>query len=202
KSGFVATIEKNVGEYVTISDRVGFISNAIPRKNVRFTIPASWKDINKGDSLSISWRPEYSMGSAVITGISPIIDEKGGYQAEAVISRETVFPVGATVRIIPENSKKGVFVNRKAVVFEGVQPFVWIVTESDTVRKQEVKIGRGLGEYVEILSGLEREFSYLVILDPLVQIESGMLLSEILNIDTKVEVPPASIQDESQPHDH
>lgn len=203
KSGVVATVEKNVGDYVTISDRIGFISNANPRKNVRFTIPASWKDISKGDTLSISWRPEYSMGSAVITGISPIIDEKGGYQAEAAISKETPFPVGASVRIIPENSKKGVFVNRKAVVFEGVQPFVWIVTETGTLRKQEVKIGRGLGEYVEILSGLEREFSYLVILDPLVQIKSGMLLSEILTTETKVEsAAPAKIQDESQPHGH
>lgn len=202
KSGVVATVEKNVGDYVTISDRVGFISNANPRKNVRFTIPASWKDISKGDTLSISWRPEYSMGSAVITGISPIIDEKGGYQAEAVISKDTAFPVGASVRIIPENSKKGVFVNRKAVVFEGVTPFVWIVTESNAVRKQEVKVGRGLGEYVEILSGLEREFSYLVILDPLVQIEPGMMLSEILKTETKVETAPATVQDESQPHEH
>ncbi len=203
KSGVVATVEKKVGDYVTISDRVGFISNANPRKNVRFTIPASWKDINEGDTLSISWRPEYSMGSAVITGISPIIDEKGGYQAEAVISKETPFPVGASVRIIPENSKKGVFVNRKAVVFEGVQPYVWIVTENDTLRKQEIKIGRGLGEYVEILSGLEREFSYLVIIDPLVQIQSGMMLSEILKTETKVEsAAPAIVEDESQPHGH
>ncbi len=202
KSGVVATVEKNVGDYVTISDRVGFISNANPRKNVRFTIPASWKDINEGDTLSISWRPEYSMGSAVITGISPIIDEKGGYQAEAVISKDTVFPVGASVRIIPENSKKGVFVNRKAVVFDGVTPFVWIVTESNTVRKQEVKVGRGLGEYVEILSGLEQGFSYLVILDPLTQIQSGMMLSEILKTETQVETSPAVIQDESQPHEH
>lgn len=203
KSGFVATVEKNVGDYVTISDLVGFISNANPRKNVRFTIPASWKDINKGDTLSISWRPEYSLGSAVITGISPIIDEKGGYQAEAVISKETVFPIGASVRIIPENSKKGVFVNRKAIVFEGVQPYVWIVTESGILRKQEVKVGRGLGEYVEILSGLEREFSYLVILDPLIQIQSGMMLSEILKTETKVEsAAPTKVQDESQPHGH
>ncbi len=203
KSGVVATVEKNVGEYVTISERVGYISNANPRKNVRFTIPASWKDIDKGDTLSISWRPEYSMGSAVIAGISPIIDEKGGYQTEAVISKDTVFPVGASVRIIPENSKKGVFVNRKAVVFEGVQPYVWIVTESGALRKQEVKIGRGLGEYVEILSGLQREFSYLVILDPLVQIQSGMMLSEILKTETKVEsATPAKVQDESQPHGH
>ena len=202
KSGVVATVEKNVGDYVTISDRVGFISNANPRKSVRFTIPASWKDINKGDTLSISWRPEYGMGSATITGISPVIDEKGGYQAEAVISKETVFPVGASVRLIPENSKKGVFVNRKAILFEGVTPFVWIVTESNTLRKQEVKVGRGLGEYVEIIAGLERDFSYLVIIDPLVQIRSGMMLTQILKTETKVEASPSVIQDESQPHDH
>ena len=202
KSGVVATVEKNVGDYVTISDRVGFISNANPRKNVRFTVPASWKDINKGDSLSISWRPEYGMGSATITGISPVIDEKGGYQAEAVISKETVFPVGASVRIIPENSKKGVFVNRKAVVFEGVKPYVWIVSENEIIRKQEIVPGRGLGEYIEVISGLERGFSYLVILDPLIVLENGKSLSEIMKTAPKVEATSPAIQDESQPHEH
>ncbi len=201
KSGVIATIEKNVGDYLTITDRIGFISNKNPKKMVRFTIPASWKDISKGDTLSISWRAEYSTGSAVITGISPIIDEKGGYQAEARISKDTVFPVGASVRIIPENSKKGVFVNRKAVFFEGVTPLVWIVTENNTLRKQEVKVGRGLGEYVEILSGLERDFSYLVLLDPLVQIQTGMSLSDILKTEKKVETSKPSVQDESQPHE-
>ena len=202
KSGVVATVEKNVGDYVTISDRVGLVSNANPRKNVRFTIPASWKDINEGDTLSISWRPEYGIGSATITGISPVIDEKGGYQAEAVISKETPFPVGASVRIIPENSKKGVFVNRKAVVFEGVKPYVWIVSENEIIRKQEIVPGRGLGEYIEVLSGLERGFSYLVILDPLVILENGKSLSEVMKTESKVEATSPTIQDESQPHDH
>jgi multidrug efflux pump subunit AcrA (membrane-fusion protein) len=201
RSGIVASVEKNVGEYVTVSDRVGMISNNNPRKSVRFTVPASWKDINKGDTLSLTWRPEFAAGSATITGISPMIDEMGGYQAEASISEETVFPVGASIRIIPENSKKGVFVNRKAIVFEGATPFVWIVTESGPIRKQEVKVGRGLGEYVEILSGLQRDFSYLVILDPHVVLENGKNISDI--IKEKVESnTPAKIQDESQPHSH
>ncbi len=204
KSGIVATVEKNIGDYVTISDRIGYISNGNPRKNVRFSIPPSWKDINKDDTLSISWRPEYGAGSATVTGISPIIDEKGGYQAEAVISKETLFPVGASVRIIPENSKKGVFVNRKAIVFENVIPFVWIVTENETIRKQEVKVGRGLGEYVEILSGLERDFRYLIIVDPQVVLENGKPLSEILKTNTQINPNPIKkvIQDESVPHSH
>jgi hypothetical protein len=203
KSGIIATVEKNVGDYITISERIGFISNSNPRKSVRFTVPPSWKDINKGDTLSISWRPEYAMGSAVITGISPVIDEKGGYQAEATISKETVFPVGASVRIIPENSKKGVFVNRKAIVFEGVTPSVWIVTENNTIRKQEVKVGRALGEYVEILAGLDRGFSYLVILDSQVVLENGKSTSEILKTNTAVEsTTPKKIQNESVPHSH
>lgn len=203
KSGIVATVEKNVGDYITISERIGYISNSNPRKSVRFSVPPSWKDINKGDSLSIAWRPEYAMGSATITGISPVIDEKGGYQAEATISKETLFPVGASVRIIPENSKKGVFVNRKAVVFEGVVPSVWIVTENNTIRKQEVKVGRGLGEYVEILSGLERGFSYLTILDPQVVLENGKPISEIIKTNTTVDsTTPKKIQNEAAPHSH
>ena len=201
KSGLVASIEKNVGDYVSVSDQIGLISTQNPRKIVRFTIPPSWRDIKKGDSLSILWRPEFAGGSAVITGISPIIDEKGGHQAEAIISKDTVFPVGSSVRIIPESSKKGVFVNRKAVVFEGITPFVWIVTENDTIRKEQVVPGRQLGEYVEILSGLERGFSYLVILDPTVSLRKG---DSISSLTTTMVDPNAkkSIQNESVPHSH
>ena len=204
KGGIIATVDKNIGDYVTLSDRIGYISNKNPRKSVRFTIPASWKDINKGDTLSISWRPEYSLGSAVIAGISPIIDDKGGYQAEAVISKETQFPVGASVRIIPENSKKGIFVNRKAIVFKDVTPYVWIVTENQTIRKQEVKVGRGLGEYIEIISGLERDFSYIIILDPQVILENGMKVSDLMkkNISSVPNLTKKVIQDESAPHSH
>lgn len=201
KSGLVASVEKNVGDYVSVSDQIGLISNQNPTKIVRFTIPPSWRDIKKGDSLSISWRPEFAGGSAVITGISPIIDEKGGHQAEARIGSETIFPIGSSVRIVPESSKKGVFVNRKAIVFEGVTPYVWIVTEHDTIRKEAVKPGRQLGEYVEILSGLERGFSYLVILDPTISLTNGKNLSEI--IQTKVgSTIKKPIQNESVPHSH
>lgn len=201
RDGIIASVDKNVGDYITISERVGLISTQNPNKIVRFTIPPSWRDIKKGDSLSILWRPDFAGGSAVITGISPIIDEKGGHQAEALLSKETVFPIGSSVRIIPESSKKGVFVNRKAIVFEGIKPFVWIVTENDTIRKEEVKPGRQLGEYVEILSGLERGFSYLVILDPTISLQKGESVSSLTS--TKVD-PTAKkeIQNESVPHSH
>ena len=93
------------------------------------------------------------------------------------------------------------FVQHKAVIFEGIKPYVWIVTENNTIRKQEVVPGRGLGEYVEILSGLERDFSYLVILDPQIALENGKSLSEI--IKTKVDTnTPKKIQNESVPHSH
>lgn len=201
RDGIVAGVEKNVGDYVTISDRIGLISTQNPSKIVRFTIPPSWRDIKKGDSLSVIWRPEFSGGSAIITGISPIIDEKGGHQAEAKISESTPFPIGSSVRIIPESSKKGVFVNRKAIVFEGVTPFVWIVTENDTIRKEQVIPGRQLGEYVEILSGLERGFSYLVILDPSVSLKKGESATSL--ISTKVDsTEKKAIQNESVPHSH
>ncbi len=201
KSGIVASVKKNVGDYISVSDQIGLISNQNPVKIVRFTIPSSWKDIKKGDTLSINWRPDYSLGSALITGISPIIDEKGGHQAEARLTRETIFPVGASVSIIPESSKKGIFVNRKAVVFEGSNPFVWIVTENNTIRKQQVKPGRQLGEYVEILSGLELGFSYLVILDPSISLENGKDMSEIIKT-VDATTTPNKIQNESVPHSH
>lgn len=200
KSGIVASVEKNVGDYVSVADKIGLISNQNPVKIVRFTIPSSWRDIKKGDTLALIWKADFKPGSAVITGISPILNENGGHQAEAVLSKNTVFPVGSSVRLIPENSKKGVFVNSKAIVFDNLKPFVWLVTESDTIRKQEIVPGRQLGEYVEILSGLEIGDGYLVILDPSVVLENGKKISEI--IKTTAPTPAPTVQDESVPHEH
>lgn len=204
RSGIIATVDKNVGSYVTNSDRIGLISNENPSKMVRFTIPAAWKDIKKGDSLSVLWRAEFGEAEGTLTGISPIIDEKGGYQAEMVLPKNTVYPIGAAVRIIPNSSKKGVFVTRKSIVFDGTEPSIWIVTEENIIRKQLVKPGRQLGEYVEILSGVEKGFRYLVILDPTISMETGMNIDALMKSNTKVETtnPANAIQDESQPHSH
>jgi hypothetical protein len=201
RSGEVASIDKNIGDYISVEDRIGLISGSDPKKIVRFTIPASWKNISRGDSLDISWRPDFAIGTGSITGISSVINQKGGYQAQADISEETPFPIGASVRIIPNNSKKGVFVQRKSIVFENAQPYVWLVTENDIIRKQKVTPGRSLGEYVEIISGIERGFSYLVVLDPTVDLENGVSITEIIK-EIRVVGISDSTHDESVPHVH
>lgn len=201
RNGVVATIEKDVGDYVTLSERIGYISKNNPVKMVRFTIPPTWRDIKKGDSLSLIWKADFSPGQATLTGISPTINENGGHQAEALVSKETVFPVGSSVRLVPENSKKGVFVNSKAILFDNLNPFVWIVTENQTIRKQEIQVGRQLGEYVEVLSGLEKGFGYLIILDPTISLENGQSINSIMEIKVATSTK-ATVQDESQPHEH
>lgn len=201
RDGIVATIEKNVGDYVTLSERIGYISKNNPVKMVRFTLPPTWRDIKKGDSLALIWKAGFNPGSAIITGISPTINENGGHQAEALISKDTIFPVGSSVRLVPENSKKGVFVNLKAVVFDDLTPSVWIVMENEKIRKQEVVVGRQLGEYVEVLTGLEKGFGYLVILDPTISLENGQSIESLTS--TKIATSTkATVQDESQPHEH
>ncbi len=205
RSGIIGTIEKSVGSYVTASDRIGLISKSNPTKLVRFTIPASWKDIKKGDTLSVSWRSEFGTVDGTLSGVSPLIDSKGGYQAEIVLPKETVFPVGASVRLIPNSSKKGVFVNKKAIMFDVAKPFVWIVTEENILRKQPVTPGRQLGEYVEIVAGVEKGFKYLVVLDSTVVLETGMNLSVLLENEAKVEstsTQQGTVIDESKPHSH
>jgi multidrug efflux pump subunit AcrA (membrane-fusion protein) len=204
RSGIIASVDKNVGDYITISERIGYIAKDNPVKMVRFTIPPSWREIKKGDSLSLIWKTDFNSGSAIITGISPTINEMGGHQAEALLSTNTVFPVGASVRIVPENSKKGVFINSKAVLFDNITPFVWLVTESNTIRKQEITPGRQLGEYVEVLSGLETGFGYLVIFDSSVSLSDGQNVSEIIKsgTPTPVSATTPTVQDESVPHEH
>ncbi len=186
RDGVVASVEKNVGDYVSMSDRVGYISIYSPTKSVRFTIPPSWKEIKKGDSLSVVWRPDFSPRTASIVGISPMINEKGGYQAEALLASNTEYPVGASVSLIPEKSKSGVFINRKAVLFgTSTIPYIWKVSENNKVTKVDIRSGRQLGEYVEVTSGLKKGDTYVVIMDHDVVLTEDEDVSEFL--EKKVE---------------
>ncbi len=206
RDGIMATIRKTTGSYVTIADEIGLVSDPAPEKIVLFTVPSSWKDMKQGDTLSVSWRPELALIEGVLKGMSPVIDEKGGYQAEISLPRNTIFPLGASVRLVPTASKKGIFVERRAVQFDAEKPFVWIVTEEDTVRKQGILPGRQLGEYVEVRNGLERGFRYLVITGANTTITPGMKLDAVMGTSTKAApTPPQSgsaVQNESQPHLH
>ncbi len=186
RDGVVASVEKNVGDYVSMSDRVGYISIYSPTKSVRFTIPPSWKEIKKGDSLSVIWRSDFSPRTASIVGISPMINEKGGYQAEAILASNTEYPVGASVSLVPEKSKSGVFINRKAVLFgTSTIPYIWKMSENNTVTKTEIKSGRQLGEYIEVVSGLIKGDNYVVIMDHDIVLEEGKDVSEF--VEQKVE---------------
>lgn len=206
RDGVVAAIRKTAGSYVTIADEIGSVSAPKPEKLVLFTVPASWKDLKAGDPLVISWRPESAAVEGMLAGISPVIDEKGGYQAELALPFNTGFPIGASVRITPMASKKGVFVERRAVQFDAAQPFVWIVTEEDAVRKQKIIPGRQLGEYVEVRSGLDRGFRYLIANGPDAPIVSGMKLDAITGTATKavspIPQPGDATKNESAPHSH
>ncbi len=206
RNGVMATIRKTPGSYVTIEDEIGSVSSSNPEKLIFFTVPSAWKDLKAGDPLTVAWRPESASVEGTLRGISPVIDEKGGYQAEISLPYETPFPIGASVRIIPTASKKGVFVERRAVQFAEAKPFVWIVTEENTVRKQTIVPGRQLGEYVEIRSGLERGFRYLVITGTNTALTPGMKLDAITGAGAPAASPPpqsgSTVQNESQPHSH
>ena len=89
----------------------------------------------------------------------------------------------------------------KAIVFDNLNPFVWIIMENQKIRKQEIQVGRQLGEYVEVLSGLERGFGYLVILDPTVSLESGQSITSLTSAKVGTSTR-ANVSDESQPHEH
>jgi hypothetical protein len=200
RDGIVASVEKNTGDYVSMSDRVGYVSVYSPTKSVRFTIPPSWKEIRKGDSLAVIWRPDFSPRSGIITGISPMINEKGGYQAEALLSADTEYPVGASVNLVPEKSKSGVFVNRKAVQFgTSTIPYVWVVSHENKLTKTTIKAGRQLGEYVEVTSGLKRGVSYLVVMDHDLSFEENQDITPLLK--QKVEKKEGE-EEEGDGHDH
>jgi multidrug efflux pump subunit AcrA (membrane-fusion protein) len=200
RSGILASVEKNVGAYVAVSDTIGHISTKSPERRIRFTVPPSWKEIKRGDTLTTSWRSEYAPSTATVTGVSPMIAENGGYQAEALLARDAAYPLGASVTLIPERSKKGAFIHRKAVVFEDTKPYVWTLGDKEELIKTTVTAGRQLGEYVEITSELPRGTEYLVIFDTDMKLEAGKLITEY--ITTPAPEEHAGEEEEGDGHNH
>jgi multidrug efflux pump subunit AcrA (membrane-fusion protein) len=90
------------------------------------------------------------------------------------------------VSLVPEKSKSGVFINRKAVLFgTSTIPYIWKMSEKNTVTKTEIKSGRQLGEYIEVTSGLKKGDNYVVIMDHDIVLEEGKDVSEF--VEQKVE---------------
>ena len=158
QDGIVSSIFKNLGDHISPDVAVAAISSANAEgRFVRFKIPGDMRAPETGDSVTID-RPGYALSGAKakVTGVGLALDVAGSYTADAEFVDQNEWPVHATVRVTVEHTDDHqTFIPIVAVWFDdtGVSN-VWLVTEGDKIRPQEVKVGRTVGAKVEIEDGL------------------------------------------------
>lgn len=158
QDGIVSSIFKNLGDHIAPDVAVAAISSANAKgRFVRFKIPGDIRAPETGDSVTID-RPGYALSGAKakVTGVGLALDVAGSYTADAEFVDQNEWPVHATVRVTVEHKDDPkTFIPIAAVWFDdaGVSN-IWLVTEGDKIRPQEVKVGRTVGDQVEIEDGL------------------------------------------------
>ena len=158
QDGIVSSIFKNIGDHIAPDVAVAAISSAnVKGRFVRFKIPGDMRAPETGDSVTID-RPGYALSGAKakVTGVGLALDIAGSYTADAEFVDQNEWPVHATVRVTNEHKDDHqAFIPIAAVWFDDTgMSNVWLVTEGDKIRSQELKVGRTVGDQVEIEDGL------------------------------------------------
>ncbi len=158
RSGIVSIILKKSGDFVSPGIAVASInSQNSTDRIVRFRIPGNITPPQAGDTLTVI-RPGFPRDGKkiILTGIGVSLDSNGSYLADADFTEPVDWPVHASVRVLASLTKlEEVLVSLSAVWWDDDgHPTVWLVTEENRIRPQEVKTGRTLGDKIEILEGL------------------------------------------------
>lgn len=166
QTGIVSAIYKKNGEFVSPGTPLADI-NAVENKErfVRFYIPSNLIMPELGTELTII-RPGFANEKKKIKliGVGTTLGSNGSYVADATFVDQVSWPVRASVRIMPPlGFVANIFIPLTAVWWDdNAGAKVWLVTEENRIRPQEVKLGRMLGDKLEILDGLELGNKYVI----------------------------------------
>ena len=85
------------------------------------------------------------------------MDEKGFYAADAEFTEAVDWPVHASVRVTPTVQLAApILIPFTALWFDDKgTSSVWLVMENGKIRPQLVKVGKAIGDRVEVVEGLE-----------------------------------------------
>ena len=183
RAGVVSTVLKKNGELVGPGDSVASInSGKASDLLVRFRIPGNTPPPAIGQTLTVVRPSSPKDGKKVeLVGISLSLDENGAFIADAdfVNPSEIDWPTHASVRVLPEVTQtQEVFVSFTSIWWNDQgRASVWLVTEQDRLRMQELKTGRTLGDKIEIIEGLS--FGDRIISQPTPELATGMQIQQI-----------------------
>lgn len=158
RAGIVSIIMKKNGDFVNPGTAVASINSGNEKDRiVRFRIPGNITPPQAGETLTVI-RPGFPKDGKKIklVGIGVSLDSNGSFLADADFVELVDWPVHASVRVLaPMAQNDRVLVSLSAVWWDDDgNPTVWLVTEENRIRPQEVKTGRTLGDRIEILEGL------------------------------------------------
>lgn len=158
RAGIVSIIMKKNGDFVNPGTAVASINSGNEKDRiVRFRIPGNVIPPKAGETLTVI-RPGFPKDGKKIklVGIGVSLDSNGSFLADADFIEPVDWPVHASVRVLASADQSGqVLVSLSAVWWDDDgNSMVWLVTEENRIRQQEVKTGRTLGDKIEILEGL------------------------------------------------
>ncbi len=202
RAGIVSIITKKSGDFVNPGTAVASINSANAKDRiVRFRIPGNITPPKAGETLTVI-RPGFPKDGKKIklAGIGVSLDSNGSFLADADFVEPIDWPVHASVRVLASAAQSGqALVSLSAVWWDDDgHPAVWLVTEENRIRPQEVKTGRTLGDKIEILEGLAQ--GSRIVSKATSDLKAGTQLDQLSSTPkNKTEDQP---QDESQPHGH
>lgn len=186
KSGYVSSLQKQVGEFASQGESIASISSGVQTdKLVRFRIPSSAEVPKRGETIRVV-RPGFAkdIRTATIIGVGTALDGNGSFMADARFEGGITWPAHLSVRVIPEKRATQTI----AVPFDAVfwdeenHPHVWLVDKEGVTTSRPVRTGRTFGDAVEILEGLALGDTYVSLASD--DIKEGMRIEETV---TKVE---------------
>lgn len=168
RSGIISGIYKNVGDFVMPKDTI--VSLTTGERNdgfVRFRMPSDAASLQAGDEVVVS-RPGFPFDTkkAIVTGVGTALSEQGAYVAEAEFDEQPDWPVKSLVRVSRSEATHSLLVPFAAVKWdEEKQAHLIVADKSGAASDRIVKVGRAIGDKIEITEGLMHGERYAVSYD-------------------------------------
>jgi len=160
QNGVISSVYKKNGEFVEPGMPIASINAGENKERfVRFHIPGNLAIPETGTELTIM-RPGFpnEIKKVKFIGAGTALNSNGSYSADAQFIGQIDWPVRASVRVMPPIGFISDIVVPLASVWwdNKAQAQIWLVTEENRIRPQQIKIGRTLGNKLEVLEGLEK----------------------------------------------
>ncbi|MFT7184272.1 MAG: RND family efflux transporter MFP subunit [Oceanicoccus sp.] len=176
-SGLVSVMSLRAGELVNSAQELVSIVNSDQIQVLTYVSADDLKSIQIGDSVLVN----ESIDAAVFR-ISPSIDPNTKKVEITILitEKDTDLLVGEYVQIDVyssqiESEDSKYFLPLAAVKVSSNTSYIYIVSEDGLIEEQEVKLGKIVGESVEVLSGLNDE-------DQFVSSVRGLSVGELVNV--------------------